>query len=180
MSSFDWSGSGATTASDGSASSKGVIKLTNDLGGTADLPQVVGLTMSGETQGSIIYFNGTDWVQLLPGTSGKILQTNGAGANPSWEVFSNSGQATINFGNTPGSNIASVAITGQTNILTTSIVKVFVKPSSTIHHNEYEHNLFLIGGSLIASDIVAGTGFTITAHSTLRLTGTFNIYWEWR
>jgi hypothetical protein len=35
-------------------------------------------------QGDIIYFNGTDWVDLAPGTSGHFLKTNGAGANPEW------------------------------------------------------------------------------------------------
>jgi len=36
------------------------------------------------TQGVLLYYNGTDWVALSPGTSGHILQTGGAGANPSW------------------------------------------------------------------------------------------------
>ncbi len=35
-------------------------------------------------QGDVIYFNGTDWVDLTPGTSGQYLQTQGAGANPQW------------------------------------------------------------------------------------------------
>lgn len=37
------------------------------------------------TQGDIIYHNGTNWVVLNAGTSGKFLRTNGALANPSWE-----------------------------------------------------------------------------------------------
>lgn len=36
------------------------------------------------TQGSILYRNNGSWVALGPGTSGQTLQTNGAGANPSW------------------------------------------------------------------------------------------------
>src|ERR1041385_3880934 len=35
-------------------------------------------------QGDILYYNGSDWVRLAAGTSGKVLQTNGAAANPSW------------------------------------------------------------------------------------------------
>lgn len=35
-------------------------------------------------QGDILYWNGTDWVNLAPGTDGQFLETNGAGANPSW------------------------------------------------------------------------------------------------
>ena len=42
-------------------------------------------------QGDILYWNGTGWADLAAGTSGKVLQTNGAGANPSWETASGSG-----------------------------------------------------------------------------------------
>ena len=36
------------------------------------------------TQGSILYRSASEWVALAPGTSGNVLSTNGAGANPSW------------------------------------------------------------------------------------------------
>jgi hypothetical protein len=36
------------------------------------------------TQGSILYRSASAWVALAPGTSGNVLSTNGAGANPSW------------------------------------------------------------------------------------------------
>lgn len=36
------------------------------------------------TQGAVIYRNASGWVGLDPGTSGQVLQTNGAAANPSW------------------------------------------------------------------------------------------------
>lgn len=42
------------------------------------------LDMLGSTQGNILYRNGTVWVALAPGTAGQVLQTGGAGANPSW------------------------------------------------------------------------------------------------
>ena len=56
---------------------------------TVDTPQeenvyltdIAGITSD---QGDIIYFNGTDWMDLAPGTSGQYLKTNGAGANPGW------------------------------------------------------------------------------------------------
>lgn len=56
-----------------------LVSLSSDLG---DLSNV---TITSEAQGDILYFNGTAWVNLAPGTSGKVLQTNGAAANPSWE-----------------------------------------------------------------------------------------------
>jgi hypothetical protein len=36
------------------------------------------------TQGDVIYFNGTTWARLAPGTDGYFLKTHGAGANPEW------------------------------------------------------------------------------------------------
>lgn len=41
------------------------------------------ISITSESNGSLMYFNGTDWVNLAPGTSGQILRTNGAGA-PTW------------------------------------------------------------------------------------------------
>ena len=73
-------GNGATTTTiiDDGTSAGG------DLGGTYPNPEVNDLTIAGEVQGSILYYNGSNWVQLPPGTSGQVLQTNGAAANPSW------------------------------------------------------------------------------------------------
>ncbi len=36
------------------------------------------------TQGVILYYNGTSWVALPPGTAGEALTTEGANANPIW------------------------------------------------------------------------------------------------
>ena len=38
----------------------------------------------GNTQGDILYRNASGWVVLAPGTSGQVLTTGGAAANPSW------------------------------------------------------------------------------------------------
>lgn len=62
-----------------------------DLGGTLPNPEVNDLTISGEAQGSILYFNGSNWTQLAPGTSGDVLQTQGAGANPQWAAAAGGG-----------------------------------------------------------------------------------------
>ena len=45
---------------------------------------VTDLTISGEAQGDILYFNGSNWVRLAAGTSGDFLKTQGSGANPTW------------------------------------------------------------------------------------------------
>lgn len=40
------------------------------------------------SQGDVLYYNGTDWVALSPGTSGEYLETQGASANPQWSAVS--------------------------------------------------------------------------------------------
>jgi hypothetical protein len=44
-----------------------------------------GIETPGATQGSILYYDGTKWWFLTPGTAGHVLHTNGAGANPTWD-----------------------------------------------------------------------------------------------
>ena len=44
----------------------------------------------GSAQGDILYRNNTGWTVLTPGTSGQVLQTGGASANPSWATVSGS------------------------------------------------------------------------------------------
>jgi hypothetical protein len=48
---------------------------------SALLKSLADLTMA---EGDVVYFNGTGLFNLAPGTAGKLLQTNGAGAAPSW------------------------------------------------------------------------------------------------
>ena len=55
-----------------------------DLSGTLPNPTVTDLTISSEEQGSVLYFNGSNWVQLEPGEDGYVLTTHDAGANPDW------------------------------------------------------------------------------------------------
>lgn len=43
------------------------------------------------TRGTILYRNATIWVALPPGTAGYVLQTGGAGADPSWVAQSGGG-----------------------------------------------------------------------------------------
>jgi len=37
-------------------------------------------------QGNIVYYDGSDWVLLAPGTDGDVLTTHGAAADPTWET----------------------------------------------------------------------------------------------
>ena len=49
------------------------------------------IALTGNVQGNVMYYSGTDWVILAPGTSGEALKTSGAGANPSWGAVSSTG-----------------------------------------------------------------------------------------
>ena len=48
--------------------------------------QVTGtkIAMGSDAQGDFIYYSGTDYVRLAPGTSGQAILSGGAGANPTW------------------------------------------------------------------------------------------------
>ena len=74
---------------------------------------------AGATQGSILYRNATGWTQLGPGTTGQVLQTQGAGANPAWASAAGSGTVTsvatgtgLTGGPITGSGTISIANTG--------------------------------------------------------------------
>lgn len=60
-------------------------------GNTADINNndsstVYGVSTAGEpAQGDVLHHNGTVWTRLAPGTSGQVLTTGGAAADPSWE-----------------------------------------------------------------------------------------------
>jgi len=68
----------------------------------------------GATQGSILYRNASTWVVLTPGTSGQILTTAGAAANPSWANAPITGAAIANqriVSNISGATAAAAANT---------------------------------------------------------------------
>lgn len=87
------------------------------------------------------------------------------------------GNVLVDFGSAPGTNIVTTTITGQTAIVSTSKVKAVVMLDSTSTHNSYEHMIAPI--KLTCGNIVNGVGFDIYAVTDWRLTGTFNITWEW-
>lgn len=47
---------------------------------------VTDLTIASEAHGDILYRNAANWVRLGAGTAGQVLQTGGAGANPSYRA----------------------------------------------------------------------------------------------
>ena len=61
------------------------------------------IALTGNVQGNVMYYNGTDWVILAPGTSGEALKTSGAAANPTWGAVSSTGDF-ANGGDTATAN----------------------------------------------------------------------------
>jgi hypothetical protein len=93
----------------------------------------------------------------------------------------NNGTATLNFGAAPGTNVVTTAVTGQTGFDATSaeIRLWFNGDDSTATHNAYEHMMAPMIISLSPTSLVSGTGFTITAMTDYRITGTFAVHWSW-
>lgn len=90
------------------------------------------------------------------------------------------GTATIDFGAWPGSNEASVAVTGQGSILATSKCEAFFMADDTTgDHTAGDHRYAAALIGLSCGTPTAATGFTIYARSTEQLIGTFALRWVW-
>jgi hypothetical protein len=90
------------------------------------------------------------------------------------------GTATIDFGAVPGSNEASVNVTGQGSILTTSKAEAFIMADNTTSdHTANDHRYAAALMGLTCGTPTLATGFTIYARSTEKLTGTFQLNWVW-
>jgi len=79
----------------------------------------------------------------------------------------NFGTAVIDFGTFPGKSDASIAVTGQAAILSTSKVNAWLRPEATADHTDTEHMVETL--KVFTADILAGTGFTIYAFNDSQL-----------
>lgn len=90
------------------------------------------------------------------------------------------GIATIDFGTHPGSNEASVAVTGEATITATSKVEAWIMADDTTSdHTANDHKYFAAFVALTCGTPSAGVGFTIYARSLEKLVGTFKVRWVW-
>lgn len=90
------------------------------------------------------------------------------------------GTVTIDFGAFPGSNEASVTVTGQGSISATSKAEAFVMADDTSGtHTASDHRYFAMLAALTCGTPVAAAGFTIYARSAEKLQGTFALRWVW-
>jgi len=94
-------------------------------------------------------------------------------------VSHHSGTVTLDFGVTPASE-ASVVVTGQTGILSTTRVRVWAAEAATAENDADEHDMAGIFLRLVPAAIVADVGFTINATSFVGLiAGTLIIQYVW-
>lgn len=93
--------------------------------------------------------------------------------------MANVGTTTIDFGSTPKA-LATKTITGQAAIASGSYVEAFLMADSTADHTDYHHKYLLPQiVKLVCGNIVAGTGFTIFATSSVDLKGLISVRWVW-
>lgn len=86
------------------------------------------------------------------------------------------GTATINFGTSPGSNEASIAVTGQTSISGTSKAEAyFMGDDTATGHTASDHRYAAALMALTCGTPSAGTGFTIYARSEHKHEGQFSV-----
>lgn len=93
--------------------------------------------------------------------------------------FGGAGVGTVSFGAAPGSDLATLVITGQTRILSTSVISVGLQVAPSIDHSADEH---IIEDMIVrAGAIIPGVGFTIYVQAgNFPLHGSWNVQWSWR
>jgi hypothetical protein len=89
------------------------------------------------------------------------------------------GTAIIDFGAFPGSNEATVAVTGQGAITAASDVEPYFMAEPTSDHTALDHAYASRFISLTSDIPTAGAGFNILARSEHLMQGTFNVRWVW-
>jgi hypothetical protein len=91
-----------------------------------------------------------------------------------------SGIAVINFGNWPGSNEASIVVTGQSAISATSKAESFIMGDDfTADKNAEDHRYAASFLGLTCGTPTAATGFTIYARSPEKIEGTYKLRYVW-
>lgn len=90
-----------------------------------------------------------------------------------------SGSVVLDFGAFPGSNEASVSVTGQTGILADSKADAWIVAAPTSDHtaNDAAYAAALVAVTTGAPS--AGAGFTVYGRSVEKMQGTFNLQWAW-
>lgn len=97
--------SGAPTVSLHSAT-KGYVDT--GLSGKIDIP-------ASSVRGDLLFYNGSTWARLPAGTSGNVLRTNGAGADPAWAAATGGGMTLLGTLTTTSGNSQTLSGLSLTN-----------------------------------------------------------------
>lgn len=90
------------------------------------------------------------------------------------------GNAVVDFGVYPGSNEASIAVTGLTTISATSKAEAyFMGDDTSTGHTAADHKYAPQFMSLTCGTPIAATGFTIHARSIHKIEGNFTVRFVW-
>lgn len=109
-----------------------------------------------------------DYVQFLDATDGatkRCLASALGGGGGGGTVYA--GSTTINFGAFPGTSDATATVTGQTGIVSGSVLQAWLVAQATADHTADEHRVETI--AVTCGNIVANTSFDIYATNTSQL-----------
>lgn len=95
-----------------------------------------------------------------------------------WKSVSGQGLTTIDFGAFPGSGDASVSITSLPGIAAGAKVTAAIFVADSADHTADEHAID--GPTIVAGNVVAGTGFTIYGRSDSDTDGVWNVSYQWQ
>lgn len=111
-----------------------------------------GLEFFDGTQGDVLYHNGTAWTALTAGTSGYVLKTQGAAANPVW--------ATLSFIDLNDTDPTTYSGAGG------NLVRVNADPDGLEFLGGAEGEILYHTGTAWAALAVGTDGYVLTTHST--------------
>jgi hypothetical protein len=135
-------------------------------GGTTNAP----ITLAPGKLIEIMNTTSSTWYQTIP------VPATGGGTG----AVTGFGTATLNFGTFPGSNEASVTVTGLTAISGTSTSNAYIGADATSADytaNDHKYLATLIGIS--CSNATAGSGFTIYGRSIHKIEGQITVDYYW-
>jgi hypothetical protein len=143
--------------------------LSADVTLTTDVQEI--LDQLSTTHGDIIYRDSAAWAVLAAGTAGQVLQTNGAGADPSWVTSSGGGGAAWSLIDTSGSPITSGNTWSQAVNGSVAQVDVDVSAWSEVYIKARGVGASSSGVRQILASIDGGVTFANTAGNYVTVSG---------
>ena len=89
------------------------------------------------------------------------------------------GTGVLDFGSFPGSNEATLTVTGQSAILSTDVPHAEIQAAATSDHTINDHAYAALFITLVCDVPVDATGFNILARSLEKMQGTYNVQWNY-